>query len=171
MKNTYQIIEPPKTLQKKVRKLSAREAKFDPVEKAEQAVARLSVNFVSWMDEEVERLLNIWQSSKASGFSPETRASLYRAAHDMRGQAATLGFPAVSQIAGVFCDILDAVGAEGVPDAFLEKYINAIRAIARETDADADNSTAQELANGLAHAGHELIDKVRLKREEDEAAV
>lgn len=164
----YEVINPPNTLQKKVRKLVGREAQFDPVEKAEQAVKRLSVNFADWMDAEVQRLIDIWQTNKASGFSTEARASLYRAAHDMRGQASTLGFPWVGQIAGVFCDILDAMGSRPIPDAFLEKYINAIRAIARETQSGEDNSVAEKLAEELSKAGQEMIDKV--SKDDSEAA-
>ena len=156
----YEVINPPNTLQKKVRKLVGREAQVDPVEKAEQAVKRLSVNFADWMDDEIKRLLDIWQTNKANGFSPEARAALYRAAHDLRGQASTLGFPWVGQIAGVFCDILDAMGSRPIPDAFLEKYINAIRAIARETQSGEDNSIAERLAEELSKTGEEMIEKV-----------
>jgi chemotaxis protein histidine kinase CheA len=156
----YQTITPPNTLQKKVRKLTGRAAQFDPIEKAERAVERLSVNFADWMDEEVQRLMTIWQSTKQSGFSPEARGALYRAAHDMRGQAATLGFPSVGKIAGVFCDIMDAMGERDIPDAFMEKYVTAIRAIARETKAGEDNSIAATLAEELSKAGAEMIAKV-----------
>ncbi|MFK7792192.1 MAG: Hpt domain-containing protein [Devosiaceae bacterium] len=158
-KGEYKTITPPDTLQKKVRQLSGRDAKIDPVAKAEEAVERLSVNFADWMDEEVQRLVEIWQDSQESGLSEDARGKLYRAAHDMRGQGATLGFPSVGKIAGVFCDILDTVGEQHVPDHFMEKYITAIRAIARETKAGEDNSLAHALANELSKAGAELIEK------------
>lgn len=157
---SYETITPPNTLQKKVRKLTGRDASFDPVQKAEQAVERLSVNFADWMDEEVQRLMKIWEANKEAGFSDEARGSLYRAAHDMRGQASTLGFPSVGKIAGVFCDIMDAKGAHDIPDSFLEKYITAIRAIARETKAGEDNTIAITLADELSKAGAEMIAKV-----------
>lgn len=153
----YELINPPNTLKSKVRILVGREAQIDPVEKAEQAIERLSANFADWMDEEVSRLVDSWQANKSSGFTQETRTALYRVAHDMRGQASTLGFPSVGRIAGNFCDILDTIGEDRVPDAFLEKYITAIRAIARETKRGEDNSIAGELADELAKAGQELI--------------
>jgi chemotaxis protein histidine kinase CheA len=156
----YQTITPPNTLQKKVRKLTGRDAQFDPIKKAEQAVERLSVNFADWMDEEVQRLMTVWQQNKDTGFTKEARGDLYRTAHDMRGQASTLGFPSVGKIAGVFCDIMDAMGERDVPDAFMEKYIKAIRAIARETKAGEDNSIATTLADELSKAGAEMIAKV-----------
>lgn len=162
----YTTIDPPNTLQKKVRKLTGRDAKIDPIAKAEQAVERLSINFADWMDKEVERLMDIWQTNKSAGFSAEARGALYRAAHDLRGEASTLGFPSVGQIAGTFCDILDAKKDKPVPDDFLEKYITAIRAIARETKADEENSVAAALAEELSRTGAEMIDKV----EDDKAA-
>ncbi len=155
--DAFQTITPPDTLQKKVRKLSGRDAKFDPIAAAEMAVDRLSVNFTDWMDDEVKRLMEIWETSRESGFSSETTDVLYRAAHDMRGQASTLGFPNVGKIAGIFCDIIDALGDRPVPADFLEKYITAISAIARETSAREDNSVATTLAEELAKAGNEMI--------------
>lgn len=166
-KGEYKTITPPNTLQKKVRKLTGREAQIDPVAKAEQAVERLSVNFADWMEDEVKRLNTIWQADKGKNCA-ENRRTLYRAAHDMRGQAATLGFPSVGRIAGVLCDILDASDDAPVLDEFLEKYISAIRAIARETKAGEDNSIAEELAQELSNAGKELI--AQSKPSEHEAA-
>ncbi len=159
IKGEYKTITPPDTLQKKVRKLVGREATIDPVAKAEKAVERLSVNFATWMEEEVARLIEIWQASKVSANANESRAMLYRAAHDMRGQASTLGFPSVGHIAGVFCDILECMGNDPIPEEFLEKYISAIRAIARETGAGEDNSIAEALAQELSRAGNEMIER------------
>lgn len=155
-KGQYETIDPPNTLRAKVRILKGRDAQFDPVKKAEQAVERLSTNFGEWMNEEVERLVETWGVSKSAGFSPESRAALYRAAHDLRGQAATLGYPAAGRIAGSFCDVLDECGA-AVPDAFLEQFVRAIRAIARETERNQGSAVADALADELDHAGRELI--------------
>lgn len=159
----YELITPPNTLKAKVRILVGQEAQVDPVEMAEKAIERLSANFANWMDEEVTRLVDSWQANKSAGFARETRTGLYRAAHDMRGQASTLGFPAAGRIAGIFCDILDTVGEDRVPDAFLEKYITAIRAITRETQRGEDNAVAGQLADELAKAGQELIEEHKQK--------
>lgn len=161
----YELINPPTTLKSKVRMLVGREAQVDPVEKAEKAIERLSANFADWMDEEVTRLVDSWQANRNAGFTQETRTGLYRVAHDMRGQASTLGFPTVGRIAGIFCDILDTLGEDRAPDAFLEKYITAIRAITRETKRGEDNAIAGQLADELAKAGQELIDEHKQKTE------
>ncbi|MBV6657010.1 MAG: Hpt domain-containing protein [Devosiaceae bacterium] len=156
-KGAYETINPPNTLKAKVRILTGREAQTDPVKKAEMAVERLACNFGDWMNEEVERLLERWAAGKSSGFTEENRAALYRAAHDLRGQAATLGYPNVGRIAGTFCDILDELDGQPIPDPFLEKFVNAIRAIARETERNQENETAQALADELAAAAKDLI--------------
>ena len=155
-KGQYETIDPPNTLRSKVRILKGREAQFDPVKKAELAVERLASNFGDWMGEEVDRLVERWSVGKSTGFTPESRAALYRAAHDLRGQAATLGYPTAGRIAGSFCDVLDECG-DTVPDAFLEKFVNAIRAIARETSRNQDNDLARALADELHQAGQDLI--------------
>jgi len=148
--------------------LSGRDLQYDPIAKAERAVEQLSVNFADWMDEEVKRLLAIWQESKTTGFTPESRGTLYRTAHDLRGQASTLGFPSVGLIAGVFCNIMEAMGDRPIPDAFMEQYVAAIRAIARETKSGEDNSIAGALADELTKAGDDMI--ARLESEDGKAA-
>ena len=166
----YEIIDPPNKLKSKVRMLVGRDAQMDPVERAEKAIERLSANFGDWMEDEVTRLIEQWRKTSDLDFSPEARAALYRVAHDMRGQAATLGFPSVGKIAGVFCDILDAFGDRPVPDTFLEKYIDAIRAIARETDRGEDNAIASELSSELERAGQELVEAMDKPESANEAA-
>ncbi|MEM6384461.1 MAG: Hpt domain-containing protein [Pseudomonadota bacterium] len=161
-KGQYETIDPPTNLRAKVRVLSGREAaEFDPVKKAEQAVERLSSNFNDWMNEEVERLVEQWGAARNSDFNTDRRAALYRAAHDLRGQAATFGYPSVGRIAGTFCDVLDDLEGEDLPDGFLDKFVSAIRAIARETDKDPENETAIALADQLAEAAYSYTKPIK----------
>lgn len=155
----YEMITPPNPLKNKVRMLRGAEAKIDPVKRAEQAIERLSANFADWMDEDVERLIRQWDQNKSLGFTAETKAALYRAAHDLRGQAPTLGFPSAGRIAGILCDLLDVMGDDAVPDAFLEQYVTAIRAIVRETQRGEENELAGRLADELCTVGQALIEK------------
>ena len=68
----------------------------DPVARAEQALAQLSGEFAGWMHSECERLEAARQNIKRDGFNKKSHDELFRAAHDIKGEAATFGYPAVA---------------------------------------------------------------------------
>jgi len=65
----------------------------DPVARAELALAGLSSEFASWMDSECVRLDKARVVVAAEGFNKNTKEVLFHAAHDIKGDAATFGFP------------------------------------------------------------------------------
>ncbi len=54
---------------------------------------QLSDEFSTWMDAECERLDRARRKVKAAGFTKATREALFHAAHDIKGEAATFGYP------------------------------------------------------------------------------
>ena len=68
----------------------------DPIARAEKALAELSGEFSSWMDTECERLDQARRNVAAGGFTAANKDALFRAAHDIKGEAATFGFPLVA---------------------------------------------------------------------------
>ena len=79
----------------------------DPVARAEQALAQLSSEFSSWMDTECERLDARRQQVKANGFNKKTHDALFHAAHDIKGEAATFGFPWSRRSADSLCRLIE----------------------------------------------------------------
>ena len=65
----------------------------DPVGRAEKALAGLSGEFKNWMTIEADRLSAAHAIVLRDGFTNENREELFRAAHDIKGDAATFGFP------------------------------------------------------------------------------
>src|SRR5215467_13421153 len=90
----HEVIVPPNRLKKAV--AVAKPAGFDPVARAEEALGNLAGEFADWMDRECTKLDEARQRVKSEGFAEETRAGLFRCAHDIRGGAATFGFPLVA---------------------------------------------------------------------------
>ena len=71
----------------------------DPVARAEAALAQISGEFSTWMDDECERLDAARRRVKEVGLNKQTRQELFLSAHDMKGDSATFGYPAVSPAA------------------------------------------------------------------------
>ena len=69
----------------------------------------------------------------SDGFTDDTREELFRAAHDIKGDAATFGFPSAGAAAESLCRIIEhAPDLDQVPSDLIAHHINAIQAIVRE---------------------------------------
>jgi len=103
------------------------------VARAEAALARLSTEFAEWMQTECERLEMARQEVVRLGFTEKTHAELFRAAHDIKGEAATFGYPAVVGAADSLCRLLEHTpNTSRIPLTLVEQHVDAVRAIARE---------------------------------------
>ena len=91
----HEVITPPNPL----RKAAARPVSGDdddPVARAEAALAQLSAEFAEWMQAECERLEAPRAGRRAMASTKKTHDELFRAAHDIKGEAATFGYPEVA---------------------------------------------------------------------------
>lgn len=127
----YEVITPPHKLHKAVTLTSV--PGDDPVARAEQALAQLAGEFSTWMNSECDRLDAARQAVDALGFTAKTREALFHAAHDIKGQAATFGYPAVAGAAESLCRLIEhSPDLTQVPAALIDQHVAAIRAIVRE---------------------------------------
>ena len=94
----HEVITPDtKALRRLLRPAQPGEA--DPVERAEAALAAISSEVNTWMHDECERLDAARRKVKANGMSDEAKQELFLAAHDVKGDAATFGYPAAAPAA------------------------------------------------------------------------
>jgi chemotaxis protein histidine kinase CheA len=127
----HEVITPPHNLRKAVSPVA--DVNDDPVARAEAALAQLSDEFADWMHAECERLEAARQDVKRAGFTEKTHDALFRAAHDIKGEAATFGYPAIGTVAHCLCRLLEHTpDMTHIPLALVEQHVDAIRAIARE---------------------------------------
>ena len=89
----HHVITQPNPLRKVLRRVAEQDLD-DPVARAEKALAGLSGEFKNWMAIEADRLVRRPRRHSRGTASPTTtRDELFRAAHDIKGDAATFGFP------------------------------------------------------------------------------
>ena len=169
----HQIITPPHTLRRAIRRVENRETD-DPVARAEQALAGLSGEFKDWMRSECDRLAAAHDAVVREGFNAGTRDELFRAAHDIKGDAATFGFPIAGFAAESLCRIIEhAPNLDLVPAELIKHHIDAIQAIVREHNTIEKAGVASELSRRLRHVADEylmLVNKDRPDRLEAIAA-
>src|SRR5271165_2036733 len=93
----HEVIMPENKLRKAVSNKPFLPGETDEaVARAEQALAELSTEFTSWMDQECERLDKARVLVSGGGFTEASKEALFHAAHDIKGEAATFGFPAMA---------------------------------------------------------------------------
>jgi len=131
------------------------------IDRAEKALDKLSVRFEGWILDEVERLQKARDDVDAHGYSGDYADELFRAAHDLKGQGMTFGYPLVTYVAGSLCRLLEVLGATDITNApidLIDHHVDAIRAIVRDKIKGNTHNTASELANSLSDATDAFVD-------------
>jgi HPt (histidine-containing phosphotransfer) domain-containing protein len=145
----HHVIRQPNPLRNVLRRIAPRDLD-DPVARAEKALAGLSGEFKNWMTIEADRLSDAHAAILRDGFTDVTRQELFRAAHDIKGDAATFGFPSAGAAAESLCRIIEhAPNLDEVPSNLIAHHINAIQAIVRERTRLDTAATAGELSKQL----------------------
>jgi hypothetical protein len=148
----HSVILPPHQLKSAILRTSEPgDIAMDVVEKAEEALAALKGEFSSWMAAECDRLESARKALHAGGPTPTTLSMLFRASHDIKGDAATLGYPMAGRLAGSLCRMIDhAPDRSRIPLMIVDRHVEAIRAVVREQIRNANDVTAGEVAEQLA---------------------
>lgn len=168
---THQIITQPNPLRKVLRRVKDKDMD-DPIGRAEQALAGLSGEFKEWMATEVNRLSAAYVAIRNDGFAKERRDELFRAAHDIKGDAATFGYAAAAGIAESLCRIIEhAPDLERVPAELFTHHINAILAIVHENTQLDRISVSAELSRRLRKVADDYLAQVNRDRPEHLEAI
>jgi HPt (histidine-containing phosphotransfer) domain-containing protein len=154
----YELITPANPLRKAVSLVDPSAPPDDPIARAEQALAQLAPQFAGWMDDECERLDVARRQIKAKGFTKETQSDLFHAAHDIKGDAATFGYPAVSAAADSLCRLIEHTPtAAKIPFALVDQHVEAVRAIIREYARSDAEAVAAALTKRLREVTNEFL--------------
>ena len=145
----HHVITQPNPLRRVLRRVPESDLD-DPIGRAEKALAGLSGEFRNWMAIEADRLSAAHAAILMKGFSTATREELFRAAHDIKGDAATFGYPSAGAAAESLCRIIEhAPELEQVPPDLIAHHINAVQAIVRERTKLDTATMASELSKQL----------------------
>ena len=144
----------------------------DPVARAEKALAGLSSEFKNWMAIEADRLSAAHAVILRDGFNNDNCEELFRSAHDIKGDAATFGFPSAGAAAESLCRIIEhAPDLDEVPANLIAHHINAIQAIVRERTKLDTLATAGELSRSLRGIADEFLTHANRDRPEHLEAI
>jgi HPt (histidine-containing phosphotransfer) domain-containing protein len=167
----HHVITQPNPLRKVLRRVADKDLD-DPVARAEKALAGLAGEFKNWMGIETERLSAAHATILREGFTQIGCEELFRAAHDIKGDAATFGFPSAGAAAESLCRIIEhAPNLDEVPSDLIAHHINAIQAIVRERSKLDTFSMASELSRKLRGVADEYLAHANRDRPEHLEAI
>jgi chemotaxis protein histidine kinase CheA len=116
------------------------------VKRAEAAMETLRVEFNDWVGADVAKLGEV-RDCYAAAPSAKGRDDLFRAAHDLKGQADTFEFPMIARIASSLTRLIDSTNSDSdVPLGLIDAHVAAIRVIFR----DKIKTTTDKMASVLA---------------------
>jgi len=162
----HEVITPENKLRGAVSKMSAADGD-DPVARAEKALAELSPEFASWMDSECDRLDKARRDFLVD-FNDASKQTLFHAAHDIKGEAATFGYPAVVAAANSLCRLIEHTPQDvRIPPKLIDQHVDAVRAIYREYA----RSDAKKLAANLTKRLREVTDDFLMHENRDRPEV
>jgi HPt (histidine-containing phosphotransfer) domain-containing protein len=161
---THHVITQPNPLRKVLLRTGDKEAD-DPVARAEQALAGLSGEFKNWMAVEADRLSAAHAAVVKGGFTEKNCEELFRAAHDIKGDAATFGYPSAAAAAESLCRIIEhAPDLDKVPAELITHHIQAVQAIVHDHTKLDSVTIAAELSRRLRKVADDYLVHVNRDR-------
>lgn len=93
------------------------------------------------------------QDVVSTGLSEDRLQGIFRIVHNMRGQAATFGYPLVTEVGRSFClYILETEDPTTLNIDLLEQHVNALEVIRREHIAGKGDAISREVLKALMQA-------------------
>lgn len=152
----HEVITPAHDLRRAA--VPAADSDADPIARAEAALAELACEFNAWMHSECERLEAARRDAARQGLNEKTHDALFRAAHDIKGEAVTFGFPEAAGVAESLCRLLEHTPRfERIPATLVDQHVDAVRAITREHARPDVADVARTLTRRLRNVTDEFL--------------
>lgn len=117
--------------------------------KAEAAVEALASKHDAWANNDLANLTNAWAEIKGHETLEGQLDDLARISHNLKGMAATYGYPAIGRIASSLCNLLES-GRASNQHALINLHVEACRAAHLQSDdVGANEKIAQSVCVAL----------------------
>lgn len=124
---------------------------MEAIARAERALQDLACEFDGWLSEEVDKLVEAREAVRRDGVSDERIDTLYRAAHDLKGEGETLGYPLVTKLCALLCKLLDAVPEKSeIPMSLVDNHVDAVRVVQRDGIKGDEHTTTNAVIERLS---------------------
>ncbi len=141
-----ELFMPPNMLKAKVGGGTFAGLDMSAIRRAEAAMEGIKSEFAAWAASDVEKLMAA-RARFAKTPDSASRDAMLRAAHDMKGQAATFNYPLVARVSGSLSKLIGELPPEKpLPMGLVDAHVNAIHVIYRDKVMDESNKLALALS-------------------------
>lgn len=153
-----EIFMPPNMLKAKLGNNDGAGIDIAAVKRAETALEKIKSEFPDWIAEDIDMLVTTC-ARYLETHDTEALGRLFRASHDLRGQAGTFEYPLIARIAGSLCQSIESLERDNATlQLLVEAHVGAIRAIFHNKIKSMSDRTALELTEELEHKVHAAIE-------------
>jgi CheY-like chemotaxis protein len=126
----------------------------DAVSAAKASLAELGIDYPAILKADVAQLQTHFSKVQAEGFTEATVKSIFRKAHDLKGQAATFGFDLVTSVSASLCTLLRKVSDH--PDQIRTRKLALATVVSMHIEA-IDVCASQNITGNGGADGTELL--------------
>ncbi|MEG3617930.1 Hpt domain-containing protein [Magnetovibrio sp. PR-2] len=153
-----QVIRPPQTLQNKVDKGGPGAVDLDALAKAEDVIANLADDYLTWVQEDLVRMEAAYEEMvKGEGDPKVLLDNVFQIAHDMKGQGGSFGYDLMTAIGDQLCRLVEKMDQVTPREiGMVRVHIDAMRVIiVKELKGDGGDE-GRKLLMGLSLVGDKV---------------
>ena len=147
-----QVINPPNLIATKVSGGGGPTPEM--LEKAEEAIAKMSDEYPAWAMKDIESLTNLLDEAELEEAKRiENLEAIFQIAHDMRGQGGSFGYPLMTRVGSSLCrftEVLNNPDNRGL--VVVRAHIDAMRAVIGNKVKGDGGRVGRQIARGLEMA-------------------
>ena len=133
------------------------------IKRADEAMVALQGEFNDWITADVQALTAA-RARYAKAKDQASRDGLLRAAHDIKGQAATFHYPLIARVAASLSRLIGELPpSTAIPLTLVDAHVNAILVIHKHKMQDTNDKTAQALCAELDARVDDVLAKAAKK--------
>lgn len=169
-KKSYGMIIPPNNLKKKVKITIVKDGtETEAIDNADAAMAAMGDKFKEWLEDEVSKF-DQYRKEMCEARNAENLNHLYVVAHDVKGQAETMGFPLITLVSASLCKLIEVWDKpETFPLDQLNNHVDAIKVMLAHDIKTKDHPLGKKLTDKLINTVFDYADEVEAKKLTDEA--
>lgn len=164
-KKSYGMIIPPNNLKKKVKITIVQDGtETDAIDNADAAMLGMADKFKEWLEDEVSKF-DKCRADVVANRSLKTMEALHVVAHDVKGQAETMGFPLITLVSASLCKLIEVwENPESFPLDQLNAHVDSIKIMLAQDIRSADHPLGKKLTDKLINTVFDYADEVAEKK-------
>lgn len=164
----YGMIIPPNNLKKKVKITIVKDgSETKAIENAEEAMLGMADQFKEWLADEVSKF-DACRKDMCRERNEKNLEKIYVVAHDVKGQAETMGFPLITLAAASLCKLIEVWDNPATfPLDQLNSHVDAIKVMLAQDIRAKDHPLGKKLTDKLINTVYDYADEVEAKKKQE----